>query len=118
MNPMKGSYLHKEHPDGTVSMRDLRRPSEIEAGIVLDDAEKINRLANHIVSLERVVHEITEDNNRIIEGLHDKIGQIQPYANFYHTMQKQILDNPTLMLEWQRFCLLLKLTDPDEEKYV
>lgn len=117
MNPTKGSTLHRVNEDGTVQMRDLRSPGEQERGVVLTDEQKIQRLANHVVSLERVIHQITEDNNNIITGLHDEIATIRPYANFYHTMMKQIIENPTLMNEWQSFCLLLKMTDPDEDKY-
>lgn len=116
-NPMQGCNMAKVNPDGTVQMKDLRSPGEIQRGVVLTDEQKIQRLANHIVSLERVVHQITDDNNNIIEGLHRKVAQIEPYAVFYKTMQDTILDNPALMEEWQRFCLLLKMVDPDQSKY-
>lgn len=116
-NPMQGSYYFKRLPDGKIQMRDLRSLDEQIAQVELSEAEKINRLCNHIVSLEGIVQTITQDNNQIIRGLQDRIMEIEPYANFYKTMQETILQNPTLMNEWANFCLLLKMTDPDQDKY-
>lgn len=39
------------------------------------------------------------------------------YVEFYKAFQDSITKNPTLLDEWQRFCVMLKLTDPDQEKY-
>jgi hypothetical protein len=115
-NPMQGSYYFKRLPDGTIQMKDLRSIDEQIAQVVLTDAEKINRLCNHIVSLENVVQTITEDNNKIIEDLHARIHYLEPYAGFYKQLQESILSNPTLQIEWERFCLLLKMVDPDADK--
>lgn len=52
-------------------------------------------------------------NNAILDKLKDE----KVYGNFYRQLQKTIMENPTLLEEWQRFCLLLKMTDPDADKY-
>ncbi len=116
-NPMQGSYYFKRLPDGSIQMRDLRSLEEQIQGVELDDAEKIRRLCTHIVQLENIVQQITADNNQIIRNLHDKLAEVEPYAFFYKEMQKVILENPAVMNEWQQFCMLLKMADPDQNRY-
>jgi hypothetical protein len=116
-NPMKGSYFFDRLPDGSIQMKDLRSLDEQIAGIELDDSEKVRRLCTHIVQLEDIVQQITADNNQIIRNLQDKLAEAEPYAFFYKEMQKVILDNPAVMNEWQQFCLLLKMADPDLNRY-
>lgn len=116
-NPMKGCNMAQVRSDGTVQMKDLRTPVEIADGITLTDEQTIQRLAAHIVSLEHVIKDITQDNLDMVETLQGEIDAMRPYANFYFTMQKTILENPTLMNAWQDFCLMLKMTDPDQSKY-
>lgn len=52
-----------------------------------------------------------------MRGYQEKLREQNVYAEFYKQLQEGILKNPTLLDEWQRFCVMLKLTDPDHDKY-
>ncbi|RYF14451.1 MAG: hypothetical protein EOO77_14280 [Oxalobacteraceae bacterium] len=116
-NPMSGSHLHKLNSNGSVTMRELRTVEEQIEGVTLTDEQIIQRLANQVVNLEQIINYISDENIDMVTKLQDKIREIEPYAFFYKTMQDTILGNPALMMEWQSFCLLLKMIDPDKEKY-
>jgi hypothetical protein len=98
-------------------MRDLRTPEEREQGIELSADERVKRLADHVVTLEWTITQMNFENHLIVRDLQDKVAEIEPQARFYSMMTQQIVENPTLMNEWQNFCLLLKMTDPNENKY-
>lgn len=109
-------YSFKE-VDGKVQMRDLRSREEIAAGVELTQDEIITRLATKLVTMERLLDQTFRDTEKEIGDMNLRIMQMAPYYECYHMLQKSILESPMLIQEWQRFCLMLKLTDPDEEKY-
>lgn len=73
--------------------------------------------------VERQAQIITDKNEEVkalkkkIDLLEDRLAAKEQYADFYLKMQETILASPALMIEWQRFCLVMKLVDPDEKKY-
>lgn len=103
--------------DGKIQMRDLRTIEEQIAGVELSQEEIITRLSTKLVTLERLMDQTFRETENEISHLRNEIVRITPYYECYHMLQKSILESPTLMQEWQRFCLTLKLTDPDEDKY-
>jgi hypothetical protein len=73
----------------------------------------INRQAELISTLN-------EENRKLrsqVLKLEGRVEQMEPYVHCYKTLQETVLKYPSLMVEWQRFCVLLKLCDPDEAKY-
>jgi hypothetical protein len=73
--------------------------------------------ARIISNLNEALRTAQRKHDAEVMRLEAKLREYEAYALFYKKMQETILDNPTMMIEWQRFCLLLKMTDPDEEKY-
>ncbi len=73
--------------------------------------------------IERQAQLISDKNAEVIslkqkiDELNDRLAAKEQYADFYLKMQETILASPALMIEWQRFCLVMKLVDPDEKKY-
>lgn len=73
--------------------------------------------------IERQAQLITDKNEEVlklkkkIDELQDRLAAKEQYADFYFKLQETILASPALMIEWQRFCLVMKLVDPDEKKY-
>lgn len=73
----------------------------------------IETQARIISDLNKTVRQQREE----VERVHKRLNEMEPYAEFYKTLQGQILSSPTLMEEWKNFCFLLKMADPDAEKY-
>ncbi len=73
--------------------------------------------------IERQAQLISDKNAEVlslkqkIDELNIRLAAKEQYADFYLKMQETILASPALMIEWQRFCLVMKLVDPDEKKY-
>ncbi|RYD68256.1 MAG: hypothetical protein EOP83_01185 [Verrucomicrobiaceae bacterium] len=109
-------YSFKE-VDGKIQMRDLRSREERAADVVLSDQEKITRLSHKLVTVERLMDQMMRDTEVEIVGLNRRIVDMAPYHDCYKILQETILKNPTLIIEWQRFCMMLKMTDPDQSKY-
>jgi hypothetical protein len=73
----------------------------------------VNRQAEIISTLNEENRKL-RDQVLVLEG---KIEHMEPYVHCYKTLQESVLKYPSLMIEWQRFCVILKLCDPDEHKY-
>lgn len=73
--------------------------------------------AETITKLHKALRDQQEQHDREILRVEAQVAEIKRYAHFYKTLQETILKYPALMIEWQRFCVLLKLCDPDEAKY-
>jgi hypothetical protein len=65
--------------------------------------------AKHISRLDKAVRELHAERDRLKE--------LEPYAVFYKDLQKRILADEAVMSAWKRFLFVVKLADPDEERY-
>jgi RecB family endonuclease NucS len=76
----------------------------------------IEKQAEHISRLNKELSEIHQKHAKVLERNLAEYQRIAPYARFYEDLQKTIIENPTLIEEWSRFLLLVKLTNPDADK--
>lgn len=65
--------------------------------------------AKHISRLNEDVRRYKDE----IQYLKRQHAEDRKFAQFYRQMQEVILDNPTVMSEWQRFCMVLKMAKPE-----
>jgi hypothetical protein len=76
----------------------------------------IQRQAEIISRLNKQLAEIHDQHAKVLARNLSEYQRIAPYAHFYEELQKTIIENPTLIEEWSRFLLLVKLTNPDADK--
>lgn len=82
---------------------------------------------HYIADLEAKVEDLekkVQGNEMFIETLRTttawqqkEIDRLRPHADFYRLMIEIIKRNPTLAEEWSNFCILMKMTDPDANKF-
>ncbi|RYD68257.1 MAG: hypothetical protein EOP83_01190 [Verrucomicrobiaceae bacterium] len=99
----------------------------------MDDQEKRHLLMDIQTLRERVEeleYQVAAEQSRsaLFQQRNDLVNQTNqqlraekkerdPYYQFYKAFQESMLNSPALAEDWQRFCLILRLTDPDQEKY-
>ena len=76
----------------------------------------IERQAQIITDLRKQLAEANDHHQRRYARMESTYRDLAVYGNFYKQMQKIIVENPTLVEEWGRFCLLMKLTDPSADQ--
>ena len=77
-----------------------------------NDQRMIDAQARRISKLNDIVYSKNEE----ILKLEHRLYKYELAGKFYLEMQKLILDNLTLKAEWDRFCIVLKLANPDIEE--
>lgn len=89
-------------PNDRAEIQELREKiTELE--FQLQAREQMDRWIKHV-----------ENTRNILDA---ELRELRPYAECYRRLQEAILQNPGTMEEWQRFCVMLKLVDPDIHKY-
>lgn len=77
----------------------------------------VERQAEIISSQNEQLRTIKEKHDAQVNALRREIKEMRVYSEFYKKLQETILSNPTLINEWQSFMLLVKMIDPDQDKY-